>query len=191
MTQHGVPSVPSANPTEGEAGRPEPMLAEPDQGEAAHAEPDGHEPVERLLDQVAPPAGMLAGGGGLRVARIVSVAGGAALIEWRGSASRVAAILAPGLEVELLEQAVEEGGMVLVEDGPPPLVVGVLQTRRPRELKIRAGTVTIEGEHEVMIRAGRAAIRLRADGDIEIVGSRISAASRGLFRLVGRVLRLN
>jgi len=167
------------------------MLAEPDQGEAAHAEPDGHEPVERLLDQVAPPAGMLAGGGGLRVARIVSVAGGAALIEWRGSASRVAAILAPGLEVELLEQAVEEGGMVLVEDGPPPLVVGVLQTRRPRELKIRAGTVTIEGEHEVMIRAGRAAIRLRADGDIEIVGSRISAASRGLFRLVGRVLRLN
>jgi hypothetical protein len=81
--------------------------------------------------------------------------------------------------------------MVLVEEGPPPLVVGVLQTRRPRELKLRAGTVTIEGEQEVLIRAGRAAIRLREDGDIEIVGSRISAASRGLFRLVGRILRLN
>ncbi len=57
--------------------------------------------------------------------------------------------------------------------------------------ELSAGTVTIEGEREVMIRAGRSAIRLREDGDIEIVGSRISAASRGLFRLVGRILRLN
>jgi hypothetical protein len=133
---------------------------------------------------------MLAGGGGLRAARLVSLDGGAALIEWRGGA-RVGAVVASGLELELLEQVVEDGGMVLVEAGPPALVVGVLQTRRPRELKLSAGTVTIEGEHEVMIRAGRAAIRLREDGDIEIVGSRISAASRGLFRLVGRILRLN
>jgi hypothetical protein len=33
-----------------------------------------------------------------------------------------------------------------------------------------------------------AAIRV---GDVELVGSRIRAASRGLFRLVGRMLRLN
>lgn len=159
--------------------------------EPATEETDGAEPVERLLDQVAPPSVLRAGGGGLRVARIVSVSGGAALIDWRGGAAPVGAMLAPGLEVALLEEVAEDGGMVLVEDGPPPLVVGVLQTRRPRELKLRAGTVTLEGEHEVMIRAGRAAIRLREDGDIEIVGSRISAASRGLFRLVGRILRLN
>src|ERR1700679_285516 len=125
---------------------------------------------------------MVAGGGGLRAARLVSVSAGAALIEWRGGL-RVGAVLAPGLELELLEQVVDDFARVLVEEGPPPLVVGVLQTRRPRELKLSAGTVTIEGEHEVMIRAGRAAIRLREDGDIEIVGSRISAASRGLFRL--------
>ena len=161
---------------------PEPGKEEPEQ-----AKP---EPVERLLDQVAPPSQVLSGGGGLRAARLVSVSGGAALIEWRGGA-RVGATLAPGLELALLEEVAEDLGMVLVEDGPPPLVVGVLQTRRPRELKLSAGTVTIEGEHEVLIRAGRAAIRLREDGDIEIVGSRISAASRGLFRLVGRILRLN
>ena len=172
MTEQGSASVPPAEP--------------------APPESDAHpEPVERLLDQVAPPSVLRAGGGGLRVARIVSVSGGAALIDWRGGAAPVGAMLAPGLEVALLEEVAEDGGMVLVEDGPPPLVVGVLQTRRPRELKLRAGTVTLEGEHEVMIRAGRAAIRLREDGDIEIVGSRISAASRGLFRLVGRILRLN
>ena len=172
MTEHGAASVPPAEPAQ-----------EPEQAKA--------EPVERLLDQVAPPSQTLGGGGGLRAARLVSVGGGAALIEWRGSGARIGAALAPGLELELLEQVVEDGGMVLVEEGPPPMVVGVLQTRRPRELKLRAGTVTIEGEQEVLIRAGRAAIRLREDGDIEIVGSRISAASRGLFRLVGRILRLN
>jgi hypothetical protein len=174
VTEQGAASVPPAEP------------APPEE----HAQPEP-EPVERLLDQVAPPSQMLAGGGGLRAARLVSLSGGAALIEWRGGATRVGAMLAPGLELELLEQVAEDGGMVLVEDGPPPLIVGVLQTRRPRELKLRAGTVTIEGEQEVLIRAGRAAIRLREDGDIEIVGSRISAASRGLFRLVGRILRLN
>ena len=34
-------------------------------------------------------------------------------------------------------------------------------------------------------------MRIREDGDVEIVGSRIAAMSRGLFRLVGRVLQLN
>lgn len=145
-----------------------------------------------LLERIAPPsASLAAGGGALRAARLVSAGKGVALIAWRGKDAHVAAVVAPGLEMALLEEVVEEGGSVLVEEGPPPLVVGVLQTRRPRELKLQAGTVTIEGEREVMIRAGRAAIRLREDGDIEIVGSRISAASRGLFRLVGRILRLN
>ena len=51
--------------------------------------------------------------------------------------------------------------------------------------------LTIDAAEELVLRAGRAALRLREDGDVELVGSRISAASRGLFRLVGRILRLN
>jgi hypothetical protein len=191
VTDRVAASAPSPGAAPEETDAPEPVRDPPHPPASAQDELRAPEPVERLLEQVAAPSEMLGGGGGLRVARIVSVAGAAALIEWRGSAARVGAVLAPGLEVELLEQAVEDRGMVLVEEGSAPLVVGVLQTRRPRELKLRAGTVTIEGEHEVMIRAGHAAIRLRGDGDIEIVGSRISAASRGLLRLVGRILRLN
>ena len=49
----------------------------------------------------------------------------------------------------------------------------------------------IEAEREILIRSGRGAMRIREDGDIEVVGSRISTMSRGLFRIVGRVLRLN
>ncbi len=52
-------------------------------------------------------------------------------------------------------------------------------------------TVHIEGEREVLLRPGSGAVRVREDGDIEIMGSRIGAASRGLFRLVGRILWLN
>jgi hypothetical protein len=152
---------------------------------------DATDQADALLERVEPPPALNPGGGGLRVARLVSIGHGAALIAWRGSEARVGAVIAPGVETELLEQTIEDGGMVMVEDGPPPLVVGVLQTRRPRKLELTAETVTIEGEREVLIRAGRSAIRLREDGDIEIVGSRISAASRGLFRLVGRILRLN
>ena len=70
-------------------------------------------------------------------------------------------------------------------------MVGVLQTRSPREIHLKAAVVHIEGDEEVLIRSGRAALRIRQDGDVEIVGSRIHAASRGLFRLVGRILRLN
>mgnify|MGYP000741516851 CR=1 FL=1 len=43
-------------------------------------------------------------------------------------------------------------------------------------------------------RIGRLILRAIVESkrrDIEVVGSRISAASRGLFRLVGRMLRLN
>lgn len=159
--------------------------------EAASEPASGAGDAESLLERVAPPSELTAGGGNLRTARIFGVSKGVALIAWRGSDARIPAIVAPGIESAFLEEVAEDGGSVLVEEGPPPLVVGVLQTRRPREIKLRAGTVTVEGEREVLIRAGRAAIRLREDGDIEIVGSRISAASRGLFRLVGRILRLN
>jgi hypothetical protein len=191
VTEPAAASAPPPESAQEETDAPRLARDDPRTPQPTREDPHTPETVERLLDQVAAPSEGVGGGGGLRVARIISVTGAAALIAWRGNTARVGALLAPGLEVELLEQAVEDGGMILVEEGPPPLVVGVLQTRRPRELKLRAGTVIIEGEQEVLIRAGHAAIRLREDGDVEIVGSRISAASRGLFRLVGRILRLN
>jgi hypothetical protein len=82
---------------------------------------------------------------------------------------------------------------VLVEIDPilGPLVVGVVQRRVPAKVEIRGETVVIEAEREILLRTGRGAMRIREDGDIEVVGSRISTMSRGLFRIVGRVLRLN
>lgn len=145
--------------------------------------------IATLLDRVERPRDDAPGG--LRTARLLSIDGTRATIAWRGRREPIVAELAPELDGALARQALERKDAVLVETGAVPVVVGVLQTRMPSELKLKAATIEIEGENEVLIRSGRAALRLREDGDIEIVGSRISAASRGLFRLVGRILRLN
>jgi hypothetical protein len=143
------------------------------------------EPAAPKPAPAAPPA--------LRTARVLAVEGRKAKIAWRGSSAEVTAALAPEVERDLIEEAAAHKDAVLVEvDGDQqPVVVGVVQTRRPREVRVTGEKVVIEGSREVLLRAGRAALRLREDGDVELVGSRISAASRGLFRIVGRILRLN
>jgi len=131
---------------------------------------------------------------GTRTARVLGVSGRVASIALRGSPDPVEAEIAPEVDPGVIEDAVLDGSSVLVEvgvAGEAPLVVAVLQTKRPREIRLKASVVHIEGDEELLLRSGRGAIRIRGDGDIEVVGSRISAASRGLFRLVGRILRLN
>ena len=130
---------------------------------------------------------------GLRTARVVAVDGRRAKVALRGSHEALDATLAPEVEGDLVEEAAAQKDSVLVEiegDGAI-VVVGLVQTRRAREVRVTGEKIVIEAEREVLLRAGRAALRLREDGDVELVGSRISAASRGLFRIVGRILRLN
>lgn len=130
---------------------------------------------------------------GLRTARVLAVDGRRAKIALRGSHEALDATLAPEVEGDLVEEAAAQKDSVLVEiegDGAI-VVVGLVQTRRAREVRVTGEKIVIEAEREVLLRAGRAALRLREDGDVELVGSRISAASRGLFRIVGRILRLN
>jgi hypothetical protein len=82
-------------------------------------------------------------------------------------------------------------GLVLVQGDTRLEIVGVIQTRSPSDIKWSANTIEIEAKRELLLRSGRAALRLREDGDVELIGSRIHAASRGLFKIVGRILRLN
>jgi hypothetical protein len=130
---------------------------------------------------------------GMRTARVIRVSGRRATITLRGRTEPIEAAIAPEVDPGVIADAREDGQLVLVEvaEGEAPLVVAALHTRRPRELRLKAATIQIEADQEVLLRSGRGAVRVRADGDIEVVGSRISAASRGLFRIVGRMLRLN
>ncbi len=130
---------------------------------------------------------------GLRTARVITADGRRVTVALRGRHEPADATIAPEVEADLIAEAAAHKESVLVEvaeDGEVT-VVGLVQTRRPREVRVTGEKIVIEAEREVLLRAGRAALRLREDGDVELVGSRISAASRGLFRIVGRILRLN
>lgn len=101
--------------------------------------------------------------------------------------------IADFVEDSLLVHAQTTRQRVLVEsDGRGHLcVVGMLQVRVPEVNHLTGRVIEISASESLTLRSGRAGLRLRADGDVEVVGSRISAASRGLLRLVGRALRLN
>lgn len=131
---------------------------------------------------------------GMRSARLVSVDGRHATIHLRGrSAAPIVADVADEVEQELLAQALKNGDSVLVELVPNtrPLVVGILQTRVPRELFVAADEVHFQAAKVLVLKAGRAALKLHEDGEVELLGTKINAVSRGLFKIVGRVLRLN
>jgi hypothetical protein len=149
--------------------------------------------IARLLEHVSEEAVTPEPAPALRTARVTSMAGGSAQITWRGLRQPIAAELDEGVDSELVKRAMEGGDRVLVEIDPAlgPLIVGVVQRRVPSKVELRGETVVIEAEREILLRTGRGAMRIREDGDIEVVGSRISTMSRGLFRIVGRVLRLN
>lgn len=131
-------------------------------------------------------------GAGLRVARVIELEGAQLLVEWLDGSERVRARCAPFVDVEFAADALKEGQMALVEVGASGAwVVGFVQTQRARVTHIASSVVEIEGKEEVVLRSGRAALRLRADGTVELLGTRISALSRGVLKLVGRALRLN
>lgn len=129
----------------------------------------------------------------VRTARLVELVGIDAVVVFRGSDERVRALVSSDVEPELLREAFAERAPVLVEDDGrgAPVVVGLLQTRRPREVVLGGERVEIRADREILLRTGRAGIRLRDDGELELVGTRVSALSRGVFRIVGKMLRLN
>jgi hypothetical protein len=130
---------------------------------------------------------------GLRTARVTMVDRDGAEVLFAGDATPRRVEIASDVDREVVQEAFESGDRVLCEPDArgQPIIVGVVRARKPDTVRISARKIEIEGEEEVLVRSGKGAFRLREDGDVELVGSRISAASRGLFRLVGRMLRLN
>lgn len=130
---------------------------------------------------------------GVRSARLIAHHGRAAVVALRGDEEPREVPLDSEVDAQIVAEALETGERVLVEaDETGELaVVGVLRSRVPDKIVLRANVIELDAEHEVLLRSGKGALRIREDGDIELVGSRISAASRGLFRLVGKMLRLN
>jgi len=159
--------------------------------------------LEQLLDRVDTPAENSAqkplprAGALPEPPRLVLVRG----VRWEGDQLEVAlrsgesllAEVATEVERAFLNQALVDGQMLLSEwsERGTPLVVGVVQHKPPSKLRLSAEEIELDASRELLLRSGSAALRLRAGGEVELVGSRISAVSRGVMRLIGRLLRLN
>ncbi|MGC4070563.1 MAG: hypothetical protein QM784_39025 [Polyangiaceae bacterium] len=131
-------------------------------------------------------------GQGLSVGWVTSWAGEESVSVTMLDGKMTRAKLLPQLERAVLEEAIVDGQLVLLAShGGKLTVMGSICTRKPKTLKLEAEHVELTAAKSVLLKAGRAALELRQDGNVELVGSRISAVSRGLFRIVGRMLRLN
>jgi hypothetical protein len=167
--------------------------AEPEAPAAAEPGADAPARAPSLLDAIeasATEAPRFAPG--LRAAKLLSLDGARALVDLRGGVV-LDARLADDVERELVLRALDAGDRVLVEidERGEAEIVGVVATRVPRTLHLEADRIVIDASEELTLRSGKAGLRLREDGEVELVGSRIAAVSRGLFRLVGKMLRLN
>lgn len=147
-------------------------------------------PSQKRLAKPREPAAIVPG---LRTARVVTAAGRAAEVLFRGEHLTVTAAVSEEVDAEVLKRAADNRDAVLIEVtlNGPPLIVGVIQTKMPKTISLKGTTVEIEADREILLKTKRGALRIREDGDIELVGSRIMAMSRGLFRIVGKMLRLN
>jgi hypothetical protein len=117
---------------------------------------------------------------------------GTAMVRVLGATSDRTAQLAEHLEVGLVDAAIADRSLVLlVETSEQLLMVGLVQTKLPQDTVIRGQNIVVEADEQLTLRSGRAAIQLRSDGSLEMLGTRIAATSRGVFRLIGRALRLN
>jgi len=162
-----------------------------------------HSALEQLLEQVDSPLPDVSPTPSVRARalpeppRLVLVRG----LRWSGEQLEVSlrtgdsflATVAPEVDRALLNQALLDGQMLLSEwpERGTPLVVGVVHSRPPSKLRLVAEEIEIDASRELLLRSGSAALRLQSSGDVELVGSRISAVSRGVMRLIGRLLRLN
>ena len=160
------------------------------------------DPVTRLFEQVdspsAPPQPIRSSKqeerSGLGAARLVAIGMRRRVtVARRHEHQTFEAEVDPEVDQELVEAAFDEGQAVLVEwqPGALPVVVGILQTRAPDHLRLRARKIEIQADQELVLRSGRAGLSMEQGGRLELVGTYINAASRGIFRLVGRMLRLN
>jgi hypothetical protein len=138
----------------------------------------------------------------MSLARIVSLASGAAVIDVGGRSMK--ATVDGAVDAAVLETAQRRGERVLVEvAGERALIVGALRTQatpgieqtdrfdiKAGEVTIAATRVSIDGD-EVALSSATARLVLRAAGEIESFAERIVSRASGVHKIVGRMLRLN
>lgn len=127
----------------------------------------------------------------------------AALVAKEGTRWRVkvadheaAASVDPSVDPALLDEALVTGARVLVEVAGEPVIVGALATRRALTLApddtvhVRARAVTVDASEELLLRSPGAFLRMKG-GEVETYGQRVAHTARELFKVLGRMVKIN
>jgi hypothetical protein len=79
-------------------------------------------------------------------------------------------------------------------DAARPAIVGVTKARARRpwsSLQLDGETLTLEATRELVLRCGRATLKLRADGRVELRGVRVTSRASQTNAIKGGTVRLN
>lgn len=139
----------------------------------------------------------------------VLVPGRALRVEFPGSGGPLAARTTLPLDDAALARAAaaRTPALLLFENGDPrlPIVIGLLRSetplldavlersapRIPAEARVDGKRIVLEGQEEVELRCGRAVIRLRRSGEIELEGTRLRSEAKGTHRIRGGKVLIN
>jgi hypothetical protein len=133
-------------------------------------------------------------GGAIRLARAIAREGDAFRVRVGGA--EWLAECDPSVDPALVDAAIASGARVVLEDGPAPVIVGALATRRAVEVN-RAGEVElavkrfrVAADEEISLRTDSAFLRARR-GEVEIFGRRVLSRAREVVRILARAIQLN
>ncbi|HEY1908077.1 MAG TPA: hypothetical protein VGG91_18660 [Myxococcaceae bacterium] len=132
--------------------------------------------------------------GGIRLAIVVGREGERFRVR-AGRWERLAAC-DPSVDPALVEAARASGARVVLEEGPAPVIVGALATRRAvevgpdDEVRLSVKRFAVEAAEEVVLRTRSAFLRAKGD-EVELFGGRILSRARELARVLARAIQLN
>jgi hypothetical protein len=171
-----------------------------DNDEVTLREPSDSDQLSPLLDRQWLPRS--AGDAGVVVGKLLAITeqGCAPLVSYSGQAS-AAAVLARTV-VDLHGAHVGRQVVLMFEEGDPakPIVVGVVRgstgwpcQTRPDQVHVDAdgSRLTVTARQELVLQCGEASIKLTADGEVTIKGTRLYSHSSGVNRIKGGSVELN
>jgi hypothetical protein len=131
---------------------------------------------------------------GIRLAVVVGREGDCFRV--RAGRCELLAACDPSVDPALIEASRETGARVVLEEGPAPIIVGVLATRRAvevgpgEEVHLSVKRFVVEAAEEAMLRTRSAFLRVKED-EVELFGGRILSRARELARVLARAIQLN
>lgn len=103
----------------------------------------------------------------------------------------MAVVLGTSLSITRLRRAFVERQPVVVVDGVPPVLIGLLQVTAEQDLEVVGRHIAITAGESFTITCGKASITLTKAGKVVIRGADVLSRSSGINRVKGGSVQIN